>query len=42
MGFQQPSLAALYLLGVLGEYRGTYRAPGTRGASGEMPVLKLV
>lgn len=42
MGFQQPPLAALYLLGVLGEYRDTHQATGTRGAGGEMPALALV
>lgn len=41
MGFQQPPPAALYLLGVLGEYRGTYRATGTRGAR-RVPALALV
>lgn len=42
MGFQQLPLAALYLLGVLGEYQGTHRPTGTQGAGGEMPGLALV
>lgn len=44
MGSQQPPLAALYLLGVLGEYPawGMYRVLGLRGAREKMPVVVLV
>lgn len=44
MGSQQPPLAALYLLGVLGEYPawGMYRVLGLRGAREKMPVVALV